>query len=265
MKLIQALRNLSSKLNSEFDDSNLFGHSGEKGEFRERIISELLRPFLPDCFGLGSGQIFDSNDKSSNQIDIVMYDAIYSNVLFKNKKSCLFPCESVYGEIEVKSNLTSDELVISIENIASMKQLQRKDSTILDINPIYEFKLGDGLSASQDKMNPYMGIIFGYDGMTAETLLKKLNTFLDIYDRKLMPDFIFNHKRKYAAIKVKNKTMVGIDEDFDDYFVFDTNDDTLTIMFLTINALLNQIRLKSPDYQEYWVNVLLEKSAFEEK
>jgi hypothetical protein len=255
MKLIQALRNLSSKLNSEFEDSKLFEHSGEKGEFREQIISELLRPFLPNCYGLGSGQIFDITDKSSNQIDIVIYDSVYSNVLFKNKSSNLFPCESVYGEIEIKSNLTSDELITSIDNIASMKSLQRKDATMLDITPIYELKIGNGLSASTTKLNSYIGIVYGYDGLTKETLIQKINEKLAITDKKLMPDFIFNQKRKYVALKVKNNTIAGISDDFDNYAIIDTQEDTLTLMFLTINTLLNQIRLKAPNYNDYWLQV----------
>jgi hypothetical protein len=37
MKLLQALRNASSRLVADFEDSKLFDHSGEKGEFREHI------------------------------------------------------------------------------------------------------------------------------------------------------------------------------------------------------------------------------------
>jgi hypothetical protein len=255
LKLIQALRNLSSKLNSEFEDSKLFEHSGEKGEFREHIISELLRPFLPDCYGLGSGQIFDNTDKSSNQIDIVIYDSVYSNVLFKNKSSSLFPCESVYGEIEIKSNLTSEELNTSIDNIASMKSLQRKDATMLDITPIYKLKLGNGLSGSTVKLNSYIGIVYGYDGITKETLNQKIQKKLANTDKRLMPDYIFNQKHNYVALKVKKNTVVGISDDFDNYAIIDTRKDTLTLMFLTINAVLNQIRLQAPDYNDYWLQV----------
>ena len=83
MKFLQALRNSASKLSAEFEDSKLFSHSGEKGEFREQIISQLLKPFLPSCYGLGSGQVFSLDENVSNQIDIVIYDEIFSNVLFK--------------------------------------------------------------------------------------------------------------------------------------------------------------------------------------
>lgn len=256
MKLIQALRNLSEKLNGEFADSKLFEHSGEKGEFREQIITELLRPFLPNAYGLGTGQIFDQFDNSSNQIDIVFYDSIYSNVLFKNRKNNLFPAESVYGEIEIKSHLSTDELNSSIDNIASMKKLKRNNSTMLDITPTYNLKIGDGLSASVTKLNPFLGIIYAYDGLTKETFIEKYNQKIRTIDKNCTPDFIFNHKRKYMLLKVKNDTVVGLGLDFDKYAVIDTHEDTLPIMFLTINACLNQIRLKAPDYNIYWGDLM---------
>ena len=259
MKLIQALKNLSEKLNAEFEDSKLFDHSGEKGEFREQIITELLRPFLPNAFGLGSGQIFDQSDKSSNQIDIVIFDAIYSNVLFKNRNNNLFPCESVYGEIEVKSNLTTDELNKSIDNIASLKKLNRADSTMLDISPVYKLKIGEGLKASNAKLNPYLGIIYAYDGLTKETFANKLDEKLKITHKTLTPDFIFNQKRQYMAIKVdKTGQVVGLGHDFERFGIINTNNDTLPIMFLTLNICLNMIRLKAPDYNIYWKRMMTE-------
>lgn len=133
-----------------------------------------MRPFLPECFGLGTGQVFDLNDNMSKQIDIVVYDAIHSNVLLKNHKSNLFPCESIYGLIEIKSNLSTDELLKSLDNIASIKQLQRRDSTMLDITPIVELGIGAGLTASTEKRNDYIGIIFGFDGLEKQTLFRKI-------------------------------------------------------------------------------------------
>ena len=38
MKLLQALRNASDRLAADFEDSKLFEHHGDKGEFREHIV-----------------------------------------------------------------------------------------------------------------------------------------------------------------------------------------------------------------------------------
>jgi hypothetical protein len=110
MKLLQALRNASQRVNFDFEDSKLFSHPGEKGEMREQIIKNFLRPFLPQCYDIGSGQVFSEDGQESRQIDLVIYDSVFSNVLFRDAQSCLFPCESAYGAVEVSSTLDSMSL-----------------------------------------------------------------------------------------------------------------------------------------------------------
>jgi len=45
----------------------------------------------------------------------------------------MFPCESVYATIEVKSRLDSSELANAIQNVRSVKELRRAPSDMLDI------------------------------------------------------------------------------------------------------------------------------------
>lgn len=259
MKLIDALRTANSEIESQFSKSSLLTHSGEIGQIREEIISNILRPFLPECFGLGTGQVFDLHNNMSKQIDVVIYDAIYSNVLLRNHTANLFPCESIYGEIEIKSNLSSSELIKSLDNIKSIKKLYREDSTMLDITPISELKIGAGLTASKTKLNDYIGIIFGFDGLDKQTLLEKLNSELICRDKNLLPDFIFCYKKDYMILKIsENNTPVGISPNFEKYKAIDCKGDVLTLMFLTLNTCLNQLRLKAPNYNEYWKKVFNE-------
>lgn len=110
MRLLQAIRNQTARIAAHFEDSKLFTHRGDRGTFREEIISEFLRPFLPECYGLNSGEIFAADGSQSAQVDIVVYDAIFSTVLFRNGTAMLFPAESVFGSIEIKTDLDSREL-----------------------------------------------------------------------------------------------------------------------------------------------------------
>ncbi len=261
MKLLYALRNSSKKIISELEDSKLFDNSGDIGKFREELIEQLLRPFLPDCYGLGTGEIFSIDGNSSKQIDIVIYDAVFSNVLFKNKSNQLFPCESVYGEIEIKTYLSSNELIRSLDNIESMKLLKREDSTMLDITPLKDFKIkiGGGLGYDNTKCNPYLGIIFGYDGLEANSIINILNNELQSRDKDLLPDFIFCFKKHYMILKVKDdNTVANLGGKFDKYSIIYTKEDTIPMMFITINTCLNSIRLKAPDYNKYWINLFNE-------
>lgn len=256
MKFIKALRNSTSKLYSELEDSKLVEHSGDKGEFREEILSKLLRNYLPSCYGLGNGEVFSQDGESSKQIDIVIYDTVYSNVLFKDKSNSLFPCESVYGEIEVKSNLSSDELDKSIDNIASLKKLKREKSTFQDITPFYNLGLSpEGFRFPKEKQNPYLGVVYGYDGISYETLMKTMDKKIETTERELMPDLIFNQSKKYLIAKTK-KGIPTMQSDFDGYSHLDAGDDILPIMFLILNSNLNTIRLKAPNYFMYLKKIM---------
>lgn len=203
MKFLQALRNAASRLADDLEDSELFEHKGNRGEFRETVIEKFLRPYLPECYGLGSGEVFSEDGKSNRQIDVVIYDAVFSNVLFRDQPNSLFPCEAVFGNIEVKSKLTSDELETSIDNIASLKSLPREPSDMMDILPFRRINAGEGLSYDETIRNPYLGIVFVYEGLTSEIVVENLNSKVknDDYNNPL-PDFVFNKARGYMVIKV---------------------------------------------------------------
>ena len=91
VKLLEALRISAEQVRLEINRSGLFEHKGERGEYRERIVQKFLRPYLPECYGLGHGEVFSANGESSRQIDIVIYDAIFSSVLMKDEKKPTFP------------------------------------------------------------------------------------------------------------------------------------------------------------------------------
>ena len=164
MRFLEALRNAGAQLAADIEDSKLFAHIGDRGEFREAAIQRFLRPHLPECYGLGSGSIFSSDGKASRQIDIVIYDSVFSNILFRDSSNSLFPYEAVFGNIEVKSQLTSEELATAIENIASVKDLRRQASDMMDLLPFRRIEVGRGLSYDRLPRNPYLGIVFGCDG-----------------------------------------------------------------------------------------------------
>ncbi len=262
MHLLQALRNAASRMAADFEDSKLFTHSGDKGEFREQIIKNFLRPFLPTCYGIGSGQVFSADGTSSDQVDIVLYDEIFSNVLFRNIANSLFPCESVYGTIEVKSVLSTEELEKSIANIASVKRLQRVASDPLDITPISRISFsGDITFASSHVSNPYLGIIFSYDGLLPETVIASLRTHLSANDCPIesLPNYVFLYRRGATILRVlqegTNAKIAAPGEPFNNYAMQLTGQDTLPLFFLTLNAILNSLKLRAPDFVQYWQRV----------
>jgi hypothetical protein len=262
MKLLEALRNATDRMAPDFNDSKLFTHSGDKGEFRERIIEKFLRPFLPKCYGLGSGEVFSQDGASSRQIDVVVYDDVFSNVLFREGSNSLFPCESVFGTIEVKSVLSAEELATSIENVASVKRLPRRGTTMLNVTPISEIHVGGGLQYTQPLIsNPYIGVIFAYSGLRPENVLHELNEYLFGGEprRDYLPDFVFLYGHETTIMRFAGNgnrlKAVSPEQPFDGYMAITTGRDTMPYFFLTLNTLLNSIRLKAPDFAEYRIKI----------
>ena len=175
MRLLQAVRNEAARIASKIEDSKLFTQMGDRGSVREEIVANFLRPFLPPCYGLDAGEVFATDGSQSAQIDIIISDAIFSTILFRGEKKCLFPAESVYGSIEVKSNLNSEELKIAIDNVQSVKRLARPATDATDVSPLFRMTLGPGLAVTGPKMNPYLGYVFGYRGIAPETVAMELN------------------------------------------------------------------------------------------
>lgn len=106
------LRGKISAAISEARAAAVVTHQGVKGTVLEILLNKLFKPLLPADFGVGTGQIIDSfGNEPSNQIDIIIYNkAILPPVLYDENVG-IFPIESVLYTIEVKTTLTSKELV----------------------------------------------------------------------------------------------------------------------------------------------------------
>ena len=274
-KLLTALRNATKKIEAELADSSLFTHAGEIGTIRENIIGKFLRPYLPDCYSIGTGQIFDSADAMSRQIDVVLYDQLFSTALFKGDDVLLLPYESVYGTIEVKSTLSTKELGLAMDNIASVRCLNRAESNISFSLPHYgstiSDKPGNTIQFDKRRANSPLNIIFAYEGLTAESCIAGLADRLASApgNKELMPDFVFNFKRGYMITKGQQKSdgwwlalreFRGA-EDFDGYFHVNTGNDTLAMFYLATNSFLNRIRLNALNPTEYWNQLFSEITA----
>lgn len=104
-------------------------HKGERGGQREEVLRGFLEKYLPQKYSIGTGHIIDQYGKISRQCDVVIYDAFNCPLLLVEKGYQLFPVESVYGVVEVKSSLDANSIKESAKNIQSVKQLRHVGST----------------------------------------------------------------------------------------------------------------------------------------
>ena len=261
MKYLEILKTNSKILDAKLEASIPYNHKGVKGNCREEDLISVIRDCLPNCYGLKSGEIFDQYDNISNQIDVVIYDNVYSNYFKKDSSTSLFPCESIYGSIEVKSYLNKDEFDKAIKNIKSVRQLKRADSNILDITPLRRLNFDDKQFKLNDigRHNEYVNVIFAYDSVSNESIIDYLDE-LKNQDLDLLPTFIYVHKKGMIYFKVQSdgkrqnmsNCFFGMNHKKNDtYSISNYGEDSLTAFFILLNAMLEQIILKSINYTEF--------------
>jgi hypothetical protein len=88
-------------------------HWGEVGRYREAVLKNVIRSFLPSGISLGTGFIIDKKPeceiRMSKQIDIIIYDNKYP-VLFSEGDTVITTPENVIGIVEVKTRLDRAKL-----------------------------------------------------------------------------------------------------------------------------------------------------------
>ena len=89
---------------------NLIGNAnwGEEGRYKEAILSNVIKRFLPTKFSVGTGFIV-TRSWISKQIDLIIYDNTYP-LLFSEGTFIITIPESVKAIIEVKTNLENRSL-----------------------------------------------------------------------------------------------------------------------------------------------------------
>lgn len=84
MNLGEILDDTSKKAQTDIDMiRNAMQHAGTKGTSFEEVVRQFLEKYFPKNLDFFSGFIVDSNDKISNQIDIIVSDKFKTPFLRK--------------------------------------------------------------------------------------------------------------------------------------------------------------------------------------
>ena len=97
-------------------------HPGEYGAYKERAFKELIRTVIDRDQSISDGFIITSNDCTSTQCDVVIYNAV-AMPLIDNDIANFYPIEEVNSIGEIKSTLTKSELKNALRKMAKNKQL----------------------------------------------------------------------------------------------------------------------------------------------
>jgi len=114
----------------------LMPHLGERGRIAEEIVHSVLQRILPKRFSLGTGVLISASGEASSQTDIIILDNFHNSPLLSEFGVGLYPVETVYATIEVKSVLTKRELRNSLSAIRKMRKLGSKKHYVLPAGAI---------------------------------------------------------------------------------------------------------------------------------
>lgn len=245
MLYIEALRKSANKLDAEFNMSKLITHAASKGAFREYIMKNIVRPYLPKRFGISGGECFDVNGAVSKQLDLVIYDDLYSYVI-PYDGYMLFPFESIYGNVEIKSHLGKSDFLDAILNIESMKRLFREMPNACQVVPSFSINI-EGVTWNSKRRHTPFGIVFSYSSAKPETVVNYFSE-VNVTNKDYLPDLIvlFQEKTIICRIKYKRFPMfyATMDDDYDAFLTLPCGDDTLPIFISLILRRTSDTDLK---------------------
>ena len=102
-----------------------FEHASTAGAATEHHWLEMFHRYLPKAYRAAPAFIIDSLGRRSRQIDIAIFDHLYSPVLFPHASGVHVPAESVYAVFEIKPTFSRQWLRDAAEKAASVRALHR--------------------------------------------------------------------------------------------------------------------------------------------
>lgn len=244
MTLYDVIKAAVPKLEAEYNMSKVVNHSASKGALREYLLKEIIRPFLPKRYGLCNGECFDSHNGVSKQLDVIVYDDLFSYAIPMGDYY-MMPFESAYGEIEVKSMLNRETFLESINNIASFKSLIKETPENCQVLPNLAIEI-DGIKWNKTGFAKPFGIVFAYDSVAPETVLSYFHEIKPL-NPSLMPDMIVLLKQKTIIFRLFYKGeefYVTTNNTYQGFMTLPCEEDTLPIFLLYILSRTSDTRLK---------------------
>lgn len=241
MRLYDIIKSVAKKTNIDYEEiTKLIDHRGEKGTAREDLIKEFLLQYLPQNFGIERGLIINSNLEQSNQQDLYIYDKSITPRFIDTEHVKVVPVESIVSIIEVKSELTTEELKSGLDNICRVRSMEK---SFIDGSMSSYFPLGYILAfKSQITLNKIKEELTKYSEAKS---LENFPTLIVVLDRGVVSMTDKNNPMKYQ-LSPNDNTIFAISEN-------EEQADNLMIFYLlcSYSISIKSHRLDAPDLAAY--------------
>lgn len=129
--LTEVFRRIQLEMLAQLAVGRLFEHASTAGAATEHHWIELFNRYLPKRYRATPAFVIDSSGRRSRQIDLAIFDNLYSPLLFPHASGLHIPAESVYAVFEVKPTFSRQWLRDASEKAASVRALRRTSVSIL--------------------------------------------------------------------------------------------------------------------------------------
>lgn len=179
-------------------------HSTQKGNASEADWIAFLQTYLPKRYAVTKGRVIDYTGRQSEQIDIIIYDAQYTHIVFNSASNePLVTAESVYAAIEVKPTLDAYTIPYAGKKGESVRKLESTSAPIKHAGGFYPpkelhniltglFTTKSGWSASntQSKALEYMMKLDGQKSLDIICSLSGQTLVADrpVFETETMPE-----------------------------------------------------------------------------
>jgi len=107
------------------ESANFPHHSTAKGDVSELAWKKFVKRYLPSRFSVGSGFVVDAHDKTSDQIDLIIYDKSFTPAFWGGGNHSYILAEAVHAIFEVKKIANSSSLEYASKKAESVRNLCR--------------------------------------------------------------------------------------------------------------------------------------------
>jgi hypothetical protein len=108
-----------------------FEHPTASGAAAEQVWLNALTRYLPKRYTAAPAFVIDSHGRRSRQIDIAIFDNLYSPLLFPHASGLHVPAESVHAVFEVKQSVSRQSIADAQKKASSVHALRRYPVRVL--------------------------------------------------------------------------------------------------------------------------------------
>jgi hypothetical protein len=156
--LTEVFRRVQQEMLAQLAVGRLFEHASAAGAATEHHWLELFDRYLPKRYRATPAFVIDSEGRRSRQVDIAIFDNLYSPLLFPHASGFHIPAESVYAVFEVKPTFSRQWLQDATDKAASVRDLRRSSVPVIaggaKRSPIRPQPILAGLLATGSVWNP---------------------------------------------------------------------------------------------------------------